>query len=57
MKKIIALLLALIMVFALVACGNTDTPSTPDTPSSDTPSTPSTDAPSTPDTPADEPRP
>ena len=56
MKKIIALLLALIMVFALVACGNTDTPSTPDTPSSDTPSTPSTDAPSTPDTPADEPK-
>ena len=57
MKKIIALLLALIMVFALVACGNTDTPSTPDTPSNpSTPDTPASDAPSTPDTPADEPK-
>ena len=43
MKKIIALLLALVMVFGLVACGNTNTPSTPDTPS-----TPGSDAPSTP---------
>lgn len=48
MKKMIALLLALIMVFALVACGNTNTPSTPsDTPSSSTPgsNTPSSDKP------------
>lgn len=43
MKKIIALLLALVMVFALVACGNSSTPSS-STPSSSTPSssTPST---------------
>ena len=33
MKKVIALLLALVMVFALVACGSSNTPSTPDTPS------------------------
>ena len=32
MKKMIALLLALVMVFALVACGNSSTPSTPSTP-------------------------
>ena len=35
MKKIIALLLALVMVFALVACGekdNAETPETPNTP-------------------------
>ena len=57
MKKIIALLLALIMVFALVACGSSNTPSTPDTPSNpSTPDTPASDAPSTPDTPADEPK-
>ena len=45
MKKIVALLLALIMVFALVACGNSNTPSTPNTPSN--PSTPGSEAPST----------
>lgn len=39
MKKIVALLLALVMVFALAACGgNSDTPST-NTPNSGTPST------------------
>ena len=32
MKKIIALLLALIMVFSMVACGNTNTPADPSTP-------------------------
>ena len=42
MKKIIALLLALVMVFALVACGSSNTPSTPSTPSN-----PSSEAPST----------
>ena len=48
MKKIIALLLALVMVFALVACGSSNTPSTPDKPNTpSTPSTPSSDAPST----------
>ena len=42
MKKIIALLLALVMVFALVACGSGETPTTPSTPSDPTtPSTPS----------------
>ena len=51
MKKIVALLLALMMVMSLAACGGTpattpDAPSTPSTP--DSPSTPSTpDAPST----------
>lgn len=41
MKKLIALLLALVMVFALAACGNTDTPASnsPGTPNTDTPST------------------
>ena len=43
MKKIIALLLALVMVFALVACGNSNTPGTPDTPS-----TPGSQSPDTP---------
>lgn len=33
MKKIVALLLALVMVFALVACGSSNQPSTPNTPS------------------------
>ncbi len=61
MKKILALILALILVFALAACGEGDKPTSPsdtnkpstDTPSTDKPSTdaPSTDAPST-DTPA-----
>ncbi len=32
MKKFLALLLALVMVFALVACGNSNTPNTPDAP-------------------------
>ena len=32
MKKIIALLLALVMVFGLVACGTNETPTTPGTP-------------------------
>ena len=48
MKKIIALMLALVMVLAFAACGGApSTPSTPSTP--DTPATP--DAPATPDTP------
>ena len=53
MKKLIALLLALVMVFALVACSNTDTPNTnePGTPSPTTPDTPNTDTPNTPDEP------
>ncbi|MBQ9980253.1 MAG: BMP family ABC transporter substrate-binding protein, partial [Oscillospiraceae bacterium] len=44
MKKILALVLVLVMVFALAACGApADTPSTPDAPSTtSTPSTPST---------------
>ena len=46
MKKYIALLLALVMVLSMAACGGA--PATPDTPS--TPATP--DAPATPDTPA-----
>jgi len=37
MKKIIALLLALIMVFSMVACGNTNTPADPSTPVSQNP--------------------
>ena len=41
MKKFIALLLALVMVFALVACGSSNTPATPDTPAN-----PGSDAPS-----------
>ena len=51
MKKIIALLLALVMVFALVACGEKDNAETPETPNTpvETPDTP--DAPETPDTP------
>ena len=39
MKKMLAILLALTMVFALVACGSSDTPSTPNNPNP--PSTPS----------------
>ena len=50
MKKLIALLLALVMVFALVACGSNETPSTPSNPS--TPGSTTPDAPSTPDEPA-----
>ena len=44
MKKIFALLLALVMVFALVACGEPETPTTPETPNTpvETPETPST---------------
>lgn len=38
-KKMIALLLSLVMVFSLVACGSSDTPSSSNTPSSSTPST------------------
>ncbi len=50
MKKIVALLLALMMVMSLAACGGTPA-TTPDAPS--TPSTPSTpDAPATPDAPS-----
>ena len=46
MKKLIALLLALVMVIGLVACGNTTTPAT-DAPATDAPATdaPATDAP------------
>ena len=53
MKKIFALLLALVMVFALVACGEPETPDTPETPNTpvETPETPST--PETPETPAE----
>lgn len=43
MKKILAMLLALVMVIGLVACGNANTPSTPSTPS--TPGTPGSEAP------------
>ena len=56
MKKIIALLLALVMVFALAACGaKEETPAAPSTPSTpSTPSEPSTPAdPAEPATPAD----
>lgn len=51
MKKILALLLALVMVFALVSCAASDKPDT-DTPDTDTPDTdtPDTDTPDT-DTP------
>ena len=45
MKKLLAMLLAIVMVFALVACGSSNTPSTPNTPSTNKPSTPSSDAP------------
>lgn len=53
MKKIIALLLAIVMVFALAACGSSNTPGTA-SPNPGT-STPGTDTPSTgtPDTPAE----
>lgn len=37
MKKTLALLLALVMAFSLVACGGSTTPATSDTPSSDAP--------------------
>lgn len=43
MKKLIALLLALVMVFALAACGQTDNPT--DAPATDTPTDTPTDAP------------
>ena len=56
MKKIIALLLAVVMVFALVACASgskTDAPAT-DTPATDTPAaeTPATETPAAEETPA-----
>ena len=47
MKKIVALLLALVMVFALVACGNNEKPNTPSNPSNPGTSTPGSDAPAT----------
>ena len=50
MKKLVALLLALVMVFGLVACGNTDTPSTPNNPGTSSPEGPAN--PSNPDAPA-----
>lgn len=55
MKKIIALLLALIMVFALVACGSSNTPSTPSNPSTPAPSNPTTSNPPA-SQPAEEPK-
>ena len=50
MKKIIALLLALVMVFGLVACGNSNTPSS-QAPGSQAPSSqaPGSDAPASQD--------
>lgn len=51
MKKIVALLLALVMVFALVACGNNEKPNTPSNPSTPGTSTPGSDAPTTPEEP------
>ena len=51
MKKIVALLLALVMVFALVACGNNEKPNTPSTPSNPSTPAPGSDAPTTPDAP------
>ena len=50
MKKLVALLLALVMVFGLVACGNTDTPSTPNNPGTSSPEGPAN--PGNPDDPA-----
>lgn len=49
MRKILAMLLAIVMVFALVACGSSDTPAT-QAPSSNAPSSdaPSSDAPAGP---------
>ena len=55
MKKIIALLLALIMVFALVACGSSNTPSTPSNPSTPAPGNPTTSNPPA-SQPAEEPK-
>ena len=64
MKRIIALILALVMTMALVACGGdkltTSTPTTPSTPGNPTTSTPSTTNPSTstpatPDKPVEDP--
>lgn len=49
MKKLIALMLAMVMVFGLVACGNS---SADDKPADNTPGTSNTDTPDTPDTPA-----
>lgn len=47
MKKIIALLLALVFAFGLIACGSSNTPSAPSNPS-----TPGSETPGTPDEPA-----
>jgi peptide/nickel transport system substrate-binding protein len=60
MKRLVALLLALVMVFALVACGGDKPTSTPaDKPASSTPSTPSDPAkpadPAQPEKPAEDP--
>lgn len=58
MKKLIALLLATVMVFGLVACGsNTDAPTTPEEPQTDAPTEPETPTePEAPEAPAtDEP--
>ena len=50
MKKVLALVLALVMVLSLAACGGASQPATPDTPVADTPATP--DSPATPEAPA-----
>lgn len=52
MKKIVALLLALVMVVGLVACGNSNTPNTPANPSTPSSPAPSQSQPSQPETPA-----
>jgi len=51
MKKLIALLLALVMVLSLVACGGTQA----ETPTTDAPVTETTETPETPETPTDPP--
>lgn len=50
MKKILALLLALVMVFSLAACGSSNNPGTSNDPGTATPdaSNPGTDVPQTP---------
>ena len=55
MKKFIALLLALVMVMAFVACGGEQTPTTPSTPSTAPSTTPSTAPSTTPSTAPTEP--
>ena len=50
MKKLIALLLALVMVIGLVACGNTaEAPKAPEAPKADAPEAPKADAPEAPE--------